>query len=199
MLARNFNKLLFERLCLKGVKLTDREDWIPITIPQHLVDLSIKLGTKQEDDSRDNELYNHAFQNTKEESLACTIESKGFEYAIQTWGGGTARVTQPNEFHLYPDVGQVNARHVNDPEDCLMIMKRDQGKVPIILGTGKMPNYFLMGWTIPDYAKQYIYRMNLGRDEFGDGFLNDMKDHEACAFSKQWLFPMWVLNKELVK
>lgn len=199
MLARNFNKLLFERLSLKGTKLTDKEDWIPVTIPQNLVDLSIKLASKQETDSRDSDLYNNAFMNSEEESLICTTESKGFEYAIHVWGGGTARVTQPNEFHLYPDVGQVNARHVNDPEDGLMIMKKDQGKVPIILGTGKAPHYLLMGWTIPAYAKQFIYRINLGRDEFGDGFLNEMKDHEACTFSKQWLFPMWSFNKELIK
>jgi hypothetical protein len=62
-----------------------------------------------------------------------------------------------------------------------------------------MPNYFLMGWFIPDYAKQFVYRINLGRDEFGDGFLNEMKPHEACTFSKQWLFPMWSFNKELIK
>jgi hypothetical protein len=199
MSAKNFNKSLYDKLGMKEVALTDKSLWIPVTIPQNLVDESIRLGNKQQDDSRAAGLNDNRFLNTDEESLNCTIESKGFEYAIQTWGGGTARVTQPNEFHMYPDVGQVNARHVNDPEDGLMIMKRDQGMVPIILGTGKMPNFLLMGWFIPNYAKQFIYRINLGRGEFGDGFLQEMQNHEACTFSKQWLFPMWSFNKELIK
>ena len=46
---------------------------------------------------------------------------------------------------------------------------------------------------------QFIYRINLGREELGDGFLNNMQPHEACTFSKQWLFPMWSFNKELIK
>lgn len=193
------NKELFTRLGMKGLSLTDKPDWIEVIIPEIKVVESIRLATKQENDSRDSELYDNAFQNTPEESLYCTTESKGAEFAVQEWGGGTARVTQPNEFHKYPDVGQVNVRHVNDPEDGLMIMKKDQGKVPIILVTGKMPKFFLMGWFIPDYAKQFIYRMNLGREKLNDGFLNEMKNHEACTFSKQWLFPMWSFNKELIK
>lgn len=195
----NINKELFIRLGMKGLTLTEKTDWIEVVIPQIKVAESIRLAKIQEDESRDSELYDNAFQNSHEESLICTTESKGAEFAVQEWGGGTARVTQPNEFHKYPDVGQVNVRHVNDPEDGLMIMKKDQEKVPIILLTGKMPKYFLMGWFIPAYAKQFIYRINLGREKVGDGFLNEMKPHEACTFSKQWLFPMWSFNKELIK
>lgn len=195
----NVNKELFNRLGLKGLTLTDKSDWIEVIIPESKVVESIKLGKIQEDQSRDSELYDHAFQNSREQSLYCTTESKGAEFAVQVWGGGTARVTQPGEFHDYPDVGQVNVRHVNDPEDGLMIMKKDQDKVPIVLTTGKMPKFFLMGWFIPAYAKQFIYRINLGREKLGDGFLNEMQPHEACTFSKQWLFPMWALNKDLVK
>lgn len=193
------NKELFERLGMKGLRLTDRDTWIEVIIPQDKVDESKRLAKIQEDDSRDSELYDNAFQNTTEESLDCTTQSKGAEFAVQVWGGGTARVTLPGEFHKYPDVGKVNVRHINDPEDGLMIMKKDQPDVPIILVCGKMPKYFLMGWTIPAWAKQYIYRMNLNREKFGDGFLYNMRNHEACTFSKQWLFPMWSFNKELIK
>jgi hypothetical protein len=195
----NINKELFERLGIKDLRLNDRDSWIEVTIPQAKVDEAIRLGKVQEDESREDELYDNAFQNSPEESLICTTESKGAEFAVQEWGGGTARVTLPGEFHLYPDVGQVNVRHVNDPEDGLMIMKKDQDHVPIILVTGKMPKYYLMGWIIPAWAKQYIYRMNLNREKLGDGFLYNMKNHEACTFSKQWLFPMWSFKKELIK
>jgi len=193
------NKELFARLGLKGLTLTSSTDWVEVTIPESKIIESKRLAKIQEDDSRNHELYDNAFQNSREESLFCTTESKGAEFAVQEWGGGTARVTLPNEFHSYPDVGQVNVRHVNDPEDGLMIMRKDQDKVPIVLVTGKMPTYLLMGWTIPAYAKQFIYRINLGREELGDGFLNNMQPHEACTFSKQWLFPMWSFNKELIK
>ena len=194
----SINKELFNRLGIKELVLTTKEDWIPITIPETKVIESHRLAKIQEDDSRDNELYDHAFQNSREESLRCTFESKAAEFAVQEWGGGTARVTQPNEFHSYPDVGQVNVRHINDPEDGLMIMKKDQNKVPLVLVYGQAPNFWLMGWIIPAYAKQFIYRINLGRDELGAGFLHKMQDHEACTFSKQWLFPMLYLNKDLV-
>ena len=190
---------LFDRLCMKGLTLTSEKDWIEVIVPQDKVNESIRLGKLQEDESEKLGLFDNRFLNTREESLQCTIESKAAEYAVQVWGGGTARVTQPNEFHEYPDVGQVNVRHVNDSEDGLMIMKRDQGKVPIILLTGKMPKFFLMGWIIPDYAKQIVYRINMGREQTNFGFLQEMKSHECCTYSKQWLFPMWSFNKELIK
>ncbi len=194
-----FNKDLYERLGMKEVTLTTKANWIEVTLSKAKVQEAIDIATFQEEDSKAQGLKDNSFLNSAEESLHCTIESKCAEFAVQQWGGGTARVTQPNEFHGYPDVGEVNVRHVNDPEDGLMIMKRDQNLVPIVLLTGKAPNYFLMGWTIPAYAKQFIYRINLGRDEYGDGFLQNMKGHEACTFSKQWLFPMSTFNKELIK
>lgn len=193
------NKELYTRLGIKGLTLTERSDWVKVTISDSNIAESKRLAKIQEDDSRDNNLYDNAFQNSREESLRCTTESKAAEFAVQEWGGGTARVTQPNEFHDYPDVGSVNVRHVNDDEDGLMIMKKDQNKVPLILVSGKMPTFYLMGWIIPAYAKHVVYRMNIGRDNFGDGFLNNMQPHEACTYSKQWLIPMSFLNKDLVK
>lgn len=193
------NREWMKRLSIKGLVLTQKEDWPLVTISQQEVEEAILIGNKQENDSKERGLNDNSFDGGDGKSLTRTITSKQAEFAVRRWGGGTARVTQPNEFHDYPDVGQVNVRYVFDPEDGLMIMKRDQGKVPMILVTGDAPNFYLMGWCIPDYAKYTIYRINLGREEPVVGFLNDMKDHEACTYSKQWLYPMWSFNKELLK
>lgn len=195
----NVNKYLFENLGLKGLTLTDRSDWVEVILSADKIKEAAEIAAFQERSSKDQNLNDNSFMNTAEQSLHCTTESKRAEFAVQQWGGGTARVTQPNEFHDYPDVGQVNVRHVNDPEDGLVIHKRDQPKVPLILVTGQAPKYFLMGWVVPALAKQMIYRINLGRDELREGFLQQMKGHEACTFSKQWLNPMSTFNKELVK
>jgi len=193
------NREWMKRLSIKGLVLTQKEDWPLVTISQQEIEEAILIGNKQENDSKEQGLNDNSFDGGDGKSLTRTITSKQAEFAVRRWGGGTARVTQPNEFHDYPDVGQVNVRYVFDPEDGMMIMKRDQGKVPMILVTGNCPNFYLMGWTIPDYAKYAIYRINLGREEPIVGFLNDMKDHEACTYSKQWLYPMWSFNKELLK
>lgn len=193
------NREWMKRISLKGVSLTSKEDWIKVTISPQSVEESILIGNKQENDSRERGLNDNSFDGGNGKSLLRTITSKQAEFAVRDFGGGTARVTQPNEFHNYPDVGQVNVRYVFDEEDGLMIMKRDQDKVPMILVTGHSPDFYLMGWAIPAYAKYQIYKINLGREEPVAGFLHDMKDHEACTFSKQWLMPMWSFNKELLK
>ncbi len=187
------------RLNMKGLVLTTKDDWPLVTISNQEIEESIIIGNKQENDSKDMGLKDNSFDGDNGKSLNRTIISKQAEFAVRKFGGGTARVTKPNEFHNYPDVGATNVRYVFDPEDGLMVMKRDQGKVPIILVTGESPNFYLMGWTIPDYAKQVIYRINLGREEPIVGFLHDMKDHESFTYSKQWLFPMWSFNKDLLK
>jgi hypothetical protein len=188
-----------KRLSIKGLVLTQKEDWPLVTISQQEIEEAILIGNKQENDSKEAGLNDNSFDGGNGKSLARTITSKQAEFAVRRFGGGTARVTQPNEFHDYPDVGQVNVRYVFDPEDGLMIMKRDQGKVPMILVTGNCPDFYLMGWHIPDYAKYTIYKINLGREDPVAGFLHDMKEHEACTYSKQWLLPMWSFNKELIK
>jgi hypothetical protein len=193
------NREWIARLNMKGVRLTEKTDWIEVTISQEEIDEAIVIGTYQEDISKEMGLKDNAVDGNRDKSLIRTITSKQAEFAVRRFGGGTARVTRPNEFHDYPDVGQVNVRYVFDPEDGMMIMKRDQGKVPMILVTGESPNFLLMGWMIPDYAKQIIYRINLGRDEPTFGFLHSMEDHEACTYSKQWLMPMSSFNKELLK
>ena len=83
-----------------------------------------------------------------------------------------------------------------------MLTQRDQDFVPMILGTGKCPNFRLMGWIIPAFAKQMIYKIHQGRCEdcqSSFGFLNEMKDHEACQINMQMLLPMWSFNKDLIK
>ena len=72
----------------------------------------------------------------------------------------------------------------------------------MILGTGTCPTFRLMGWFIPDYAKQIVYKIHQGRAEDCEtsfGFLQEMKDHECCQLNMQMLFPMWSFNKELIK
>lgn len=194
-MSREFLK----RLNVVGISLTEEKDWIPVTIGSKEIEESIRMGNVQEDDSRAKGLKDNSFDGGNGKSLNRTIVSKQAEFAVQLWGGGTARVTQPNEFHDFPDVGGVNVRYVFDKEDGLMIMKRDQGKVPLILVTGDSPNFQLMGWVIPDYAKYIVYKINQGRENPIAGFLQNMKEHEACTYSKQWLLPMWALSKELVK
>jgi len=194
------NKLA--RLNMKGVRLTSEADWITVKISDQDVQAAISLGNLQEIESKKNGLYDRSFSGDEGDSLARTIAAKQFEYAIREWGGGTARVVGVNEFHDYPDVGQVNARFTFDPGYGLILTNRDQGKVPMILGTGRCPNFKLMGWFIPDYAKQIVYKVHQGRDENSEtqwGFLQEMKDHECCQINSQMLFPMYTLNKELVK
>lgn len=193
------NREWMKRLNVVGMTLTTEEEWQPITIGNKEIEESIRMGNLQENDSKAKGLKDNSFDGGDGKSLERTIISKQAEFAVQLWGGGTARVTQPNEFHDYPDVGDVNVRYVFDKEDGLMIMKRDQGKVPLILVCGQSPTFYLMGWVIPDYAKYQIYKMNLGRPDPVAGFLSNMQDHEACTYSKQWLLPMWALSKELVK
>lgn len=193
------NKEWIKRLNIVGISLTEDNDWVPVTITQKEIDESIRIGNLQENESKVKKLKDNSFDGGNGKSLERTIVSKQAEFAVQLWGGGTARVTQPNEFHDYPDVGQVNVRYVFDKEDGLMIMKRDQGKVPMILVTGQSPTFYLMGWVIPDYAKYVIYKINSGRETPIAGFLHNMKDHEACTYSKQWLLPMWALNPNLIK
>lgn len=193
------NREWMKRLNVVGMTLTTEEEWQPIVIGNKEIEESIRMGNLQENDSKAKGLKDNSFDGGDGKSLERTIISKQAEFAVQLWGGGTARVTQPNEFHDYPDVGDVNVRYVFDKEDGLMIMKRDQGKVPLILVCGQSPTFYLMGWVIPDYAKYQIYKMNLGRPDPVAGFLSNMQDHEACTYSKQWLLPMWALSKDLVK
>lgn len=200
MRSRTPDQELRERLGLNKIKLTeDYNDWVEVILDPKLVAQAETMAKFQEEESKRLGLRDNSIDQDAEQSLIRTFNSKQFEFALQQYGGGTARVTNPGEFHDYPDVGGVNARYTFDHQDSLMILKKDQGQVPLVFGCGVSPNFYIMGWTIPDYAKQYIYRMNMNRESYSTGILNGIKDHECCAFSRQWLFPMWSLNKDLLK
>jgi hypothetical protein len=191
-----------QRLRMKGVRLTSEADWEKVIISPKDVAEGIRLGTLQEAESEKLGLRDRSFSGDEGDSLARSIAAKQFEFAIKQWGGGTARVVQINEFHDFPDVGKVNARYTFNTGYGMIITNRDQGKVPMILGTGRCPEFYLMGWFIPDYAKQIIYKIHQGRNEDCEsefGFLQEMKDHECCQLNMQMLMPMWSFNKELLK
>lgn len=187
---------------MKGVRLTSDADWEKVILSPADVQEGIRLGTLQEAESAKLGLKDRSFSGDEGDSLARSIAAKQFELAIRQWGGGTARIVGINEFHDFPDVGQVNARYTFNTGYGMIITDRDQGKVPMILGTGKCPEFYLMGWYIPDYAKQIIYKVQQQRTEDCEsefGFLQEMKEHECCQLNMQMLLPMKWFNKELLK
>ena len=190
-----------QRLKLMG-DLTTEADWVEIIITPEEVEEGIRLGNLQEAESKRLGLNDRSFSGSEEDSLIRSITAKQAEIAVQKFGGGTARIVGINEFHDYPDVGGVNVRYTFNTGYGLMITNRDQGKVPMILVTGRCPNFKLIGWMAPDYAKQWIYKVHQGRCEdcaTNYGFLQNMKDHESCQVNAQMLFPMSWFNKELLK
>lgn len=203
MSNRDKIKSLRDRLGIDKIKLTeDFKDWVEVDLnPQDMAQAE-KEARYQETYSREQGFKNNSIDQDFEEGVKRSIRAKQFEYALKQYGGGTARVVKVNEFHDYPDVGSCNARFTFDHQDSLMIMKKDQGQVPLIFGTGKNSTssiFYIMGWVIPDYARQFIYTMNVAREVPNVGILNNMQPHECCAFSRQWLYPIKILNPELLK
>lgn len=191
-----------KRLNMKGVVLNHENLWVPVRISPEEVQEAIEIGTLQEEESKKLGLNDRSFSGDEGDSLARSIAAKQFEFAIRRWGGGTARIVKVNEFHSMPDVGKVNARFTFDPGYGMMITVKDQGLVPMILGTGKCPDFFLMGWCVPDFMKQVVYKVHQGRSpdcQTQFGFLQEMKPHEAFQVNMQMLLPMHYFNKELVK
>lgn len=191
-----------KRVELGKVTLTSEEDWVNVRISDEEVKEGIRLGTLQELESKKHGLKDRSFSGDEGDSLLRSITAKQAEFAVRRWGGGTARVVDINEFHDYPDVGQVNVRYTFNSGYGMIITNRDQNKVPMILVTGQSPNFKLMGWFLPAYAKQIIYKVHQGRNEDCQtqfGFLQEMKDHECCQLNMQMLMPMWTLSKDLVK
>lgn len=193
---------LLKRVEMIGVTLTSEADWVSVTISPEEVEEGIRLGTLQEEESKKNGLKDRSFSGDEGDSLLRSITAKQAEFAVQRFGGGTARVTQPNEFHDYPDVGGVNVRYTFNPGYGLIITNRDQLKVPMILVTGKSPNFQLMGWHAPAHVKQMVYKVHQGRNEDCQtqyGFLQEMKDHECCQINMQMLLPMVWFPMHLLK
>ena len=191
-----------KRLNMKGMVLNNETLWVPITITPEEVRWSIEMGTLQEEESKKNGLNDRSFSGDEGDSLERSIAAKQAEYAVRRYGGCTARIVGINEFHDHPDCGQVNVRYTFNPGYGMILTKRDQGKVPMVLVTGRCPDFKLMGWHIPDFAKQIVYKIHAGRTEDCQtqfGFLQEMKDHEACQINMQMLMPMWSFNRELIK
>ena len=191
-----------KRLNIKGLELNNQDLWVPITISEEEVQLGIDMGTLQESESARLGLKDRSFSGDEGDSLARSIAAKQAELSVRRYGGGTARIVQINEFHDAPDVGEVNVRYTFNPGYGMILTNRDQGMVPMVLVTGKCPNFQLMGWHIPNYVVQGVYKIHSGRCEDCTteyGFLQQMKDHERCQCNMQMLMPMWSLNKELVK
>jgi hypothetical protein len=191
-----------KRLNMGGVRLTSEEDWESVVLTPQEVEDALQQGKLQEAESARLGLKDRSFSGDEGDSLQRSIAAKQAEFAVQKWGGGTARVVGINEFHDYPDVGQVNVRYTFNKGYGLILTNRDQGKVPMILVTGECPEFLLMGWYIPDYAKQIVYKIHQGRNEDTQtefGFLQEMKSHEVCQLNMQMLFPMWSFNKELLR
>jgi len=192
-------KDLYERLGMKNIQLTTKSDWVKVTISAEEVEDAKKIGELQQKQSKDMGCKDNSITKNSELSLHYTVISKQAEFAVKRFGGGTARVTAPGEFHDYPDVGSVNVRYTFDLEDSLMIMKKDQGLVPLVFVGGISPNFLLLGWTIPNYAKYVTYKINCGKENFSFGIIHDMRPHEAVCFPKSMLMPMWSINKDLLK
>lgn len=191
-----------QRLCINNLQLTSKQDWVLVSISNQEVEEGISLGSHQEEQSKKKRLNDRSFQSTAAESLQHSILAKQAEIAVRRWGGGTARVVQVNEFHDYPDVGSVNVRYTANKEYGLVLTQRDQGKVPMILATGVCPDFYLVGWILPDHLRQMLYKVHQGRNDdcpSSFGFLQRMQDHESCYVNQQLLYPMSTLNKDLVK
>lgn len=191
-----------KRLEIDNIVLNSESLWVPVTISQQEVDFGIQQGTLQEEESKKKRLNDRSFQNDSDDSLRCSIVAKQLECAVQRFGGGTARIVKVNEFHDYPDVGQVNVRFVGNTGYGMVITKRDQGLVPMILGTGKCPDFKLMGWLIPSISKQWLYKAQQKRCELCEssfGFLQRMQPHECCVIPMSLLNPMNTFNKELIR
>lgn len=191
-----------QRLNMKGIRLTSEADWEKVVISAKDIAEATQLGILQEEESKRLGLNDRSFSGDEGDSLLRSITAKQAEYAVRNWGGGTARVVGINEFHDFPDVGKINVRYTFNTGYGMIITNRDQGKVPMILLTGKSPEFYLMGWFIPDYAKQFIYKIHQGRNDECEsefGFLQEMKSHECCQLNMQMLMPMWSFNKELLK
>jgi hypothetical protein len=183
--------------------VTNQNDWIPVVLDADLEQLSVELGTLQERQSKERRLKDRAIDKNPEASLRRTIASKRAEYAVHQHYGRIARVTQPGEFHDWPDVGQCNVRFVGDPNDGLMIQDRDQGDLVTILCASKDitlqdKTVWLVGWGLTDLLRRTSYKINQGRDVPAFGIIGNMQPHEQCCFPSTMLNPMITLSKEFV-
>lgn len=183
--------------------VTSIKDWVPVVLDDDLCNLSIEMGTLQEDQSKQRNLNDRAIDKDPARSLRCTIGSKRAEYAVHQYFDRIPRVTKPGEFHDWPDVGQVNVRFMGDPEDGLMIQERDQGDLPMVLTTSFDPQFkdktiWLVGWGMTDLLRRTFFLVNQFRENKNWGMIDNMQPHEQFVFPRSMLNPMRTLSKEFV-
>lgn len=186
--------------------VTTQEDWVPVILKDEYISLARDKAAYQEKQSRERNLRNNAINKNPEAMLLNTTLSKYAEYAVKQWGGDLARVTNPGEFHDYPDVGQANVRFIGDPEDGLMISTEDQGEMPMILCTIKDKNdtsfkdktIWLIGWGMTDQLRRIVYLINRTLENKNWGKISDMLPHEQCFFPRSMLYPMRTFSKEFL-
>lgn len=192
------------KVVLANCLVTTEKDWIPVVLEDDLCALAIEKGTLQEEQSKRFRLKDRAIDKSPERSLRCSIGAKRAEYAVHQYFGRQARVTEPGEFHDYPDVGQVNVRFIGDPQDGLMIQERDQGDVPMVLCTSFDPTFsdktiWLVGWGETDLLRRHFYMINQFRPNPNWGLMgNDLEPHEQFIYPRAMLNRMKTLSKEFV-
>lgn len=184
--------------------VTTEEDWVPVVLDDDLAALAIEKGILQEEQSKKRRLRDRAINKDPEASLKHTVFSKRSEYAVHQYFGRTARVTQPGEFHKWPDVGQANVRWIGDPTDGLMIQDNDQGELPIILTTSKDLTFtdktiWLIGWGLTDQLRRVFYLINQSRQIKNWGKMGgDFEKHEQFIYPRSMLNPMKWMDKEMM-
>jgi hypothetical protein len=191
------------QIVLAKCLVTTESDWEPVRLKDEYIDLAQKKSAQQEKQSKDRKLHDRAINKDPQASLNNTTLSKYAEYAVRQYFGDVARVTNPGEFHRYPDVGQCNVRFIGDPEDGLMIQDPDQGELPMVLATVKSPNFqdrtiWLIGWGMTDQLRRIVYLINRFRANKDWGMINGMEPHEQFVYPRSMLYPMRTLSKEFV-
>lgn len=185
--------------------VTTEEDWEPVVLDPKLEALAVQQGTLQEEQSKQRRLHDRAINKDPAASLRNTIFSKRLEYAIHQHYDYIPRVTLPGEFHDWPDVGQANARFIGDKADGMMVQDRDQGELPMILGTTKDSEFndrtiWLVGWGLTDQLRRNFYLINLARENKNWGKMGgDFEEHEQFIYPRSMLTPMRFLSEKLMK
>ena len=190
-------------IILSKCLVTTECDWEPVILKDEYIVLAKEKSSLQEKQSKEMNLNDRAINKDTEFSLNNTLYSKYCEYAVRQYFGDIARVTEPGDFHLFPDVGQVNVRFIGDPEDGLMIQDNDQGDMPMVLGTVKNMNFsdktiWLVGWGFTDQLRRIVKLINRFSPSKNWGMIGNMLPHEQFVYPRSMLYPMRFLSKEFV-
>jgi len=190
-------------IILSKCSVLSEADYLPIRLTTANIREARYLAALQEQQSKEMNLRSHSIDQSPTLSMKNTTFSKYAEYAVRQCAGDIARITQPGEFHDYPDVGQVNVRWVGDIEDSLIIQDRDQGKLPMVFTASKDLTFadetiWLIGWGMTDLLRRNVVLINQFRENKSWGMFGSMRDHEQCAYPRTMLNPMKTLSKEFV-